>query len=77
MDQPRPRILVVDDDADILMLLSHRLEQLGYAVSVAANGTEALAKLVSEHPRWSFWISGYRGSAGSRYSNRSSRCRRS
>jgi len=41
---------VVDDDADILMLLSSRLEQLGYAVSVAANGAEALAKLAREHP---------------------------
>src|SRR5262245_7523832 len=50
MDQPKPRILVVDDDADILVLLRHRLEQLGYAVRTAAHGPEALDKLASEQP---------------------------
>ena len=50
MDQPKPRILVVDDDPDILVLLRHRLEQLGYAVSTAAHGAEALAKLAGEEP---------------------------
>jgi DNA-binding NtrC family response regulator len=50
MDQPRPRILVVDDDPDILVLLQHRLEQLGYAVRTASHGREALDKLASEQP---------------------------
>ena len=50
MDQPRPRILVVDDDPDILVLLQHRLEQLGYAVRTATHGPEALNKLASEQP---------------------------
>jgi DNA-binding NtrC family response regulator len=50
MDQPRPRILVVDDDADLLVLLQHRLEQLGYAVHTATHGSEALARLASEQP---------------------------
>jgi DNA-binding NtrC family response regulator len=50
MDQPKPRILVVDDDRDLLELLRHRLEQLGYAVSTATHGAEALAKLASEEP---------------------------
>ena len=50
MDQPKPRILVVDDDPDILVLLCHRLEQLGYAVRTATHGLEALDKLASEQP---------------------------
>jgi DNA-binding NtrC family response regulator len=50
MDQPKPRILVVDDDPDILVLLQYRLEQLGYAVRTATHGLEALAKLASEQP---------------------------
>ena len=50
MDQPQPRILVVDDDPDILVLLQHRLEQLGYAVRTATHGPEALNKLASEQP---------------------------
>jgi DNA-binding NtrC family response regulator len=50
MNQPKLRILVVDDEPDILTLLRHRLEQLGYAVSTAANGPEALRRIVSEPP---------------------------
>jgi DNA-binding NtrC family response regulator len=50
MDQPKPKILVVDDDPDILTLLRQRLEQLEYAVSTAATGMEALGKLAGEHP---------------------------
>jgi DNA-binding NtrC family response regulator len=48
--QPKPKILVVDDDPDILELLRHRLAQLGYAVSTAAHGTEALGALAGDHP---------------------------
>jgi DNA-binding NtrC family response regulator len=48
MDQPKPKILVVDDDPDILTLLRQRLEQLGYAVSTAAHGTEALGLLAGD-----------------------------
>jgi DNA-binding NtrC family response regulator len=50
MNQPKPRILVVDDDPDILVLLCHRLEQLGYGVHTAVHGREALAKLASAQP---------------------------
>jgi DNA-binding NtrC family response regulator len=50
MDQPRPQILVVDDDPDILTLLRLRLAQLGYAVRTAATGQEALSMLASEQP---------------------------
>lgn len=50
MTQPQPGILVVDDDPDILMLLRHLLERLGYAVSTATNGAQALATLAAAHP---------------------------
>jgi DNA-binding NtrC family response regulator len=50
MDQPKPRILVVDDDPDFRVLLCYRLEDLGYVVSTAARGTEALAMLAAEQP---------------------------
>jgi DNA-binding NtrC family response regulator len=50
MDQPKPRILVVDDDPDILVLLGHRLDQLGYAVTTVLSGAQALEKLAAEPP---------------------------
>ncbi|MFA7496056.1 MAG: sigma 54-interacting transcriptional regulator [Acidithiobacillus sp.] len=44
------KILLVDDDADLLRLLSLRMKTAGYAVSTAANGNEALSVLAMEHP---------------------------
>ena len=44
------RILLVDDDADLLRLLSLRMKAAGYVVSTAANGSEALSVLAMEHP---------------------------
>jgi DNA-binding NtrC family response regulator len=49
-DRPRPRILVVDDDEDVLVLLRHRLEHLGYAVTIATGGTDAIEQLVALPP---------------------------
>ncbi len=43
-------ILVVDDEADILKLISENLVIRGYQVSLAKNGDEALAKLHSKLP---------------------------
>jgi CheY-like chemotaxis protein len=40
-----PMVLVVDDDADARDMLRDVLEQAGYAVGEAANGSEALAYL--------------------------------
>ena len=37
-----PRLLVVDDDADMRLTLKLSLELAGYTVDVAANGREAL-----------------------------------
>jgi two-component system response regulator GlrR len=44
-------ILVVDDDADLLRLLSMRLAAAGYRVTAAASAEEALVKLALERPR--------------------------
>lgn len=42
---PQKRILVVDDDPDILEIIQDRLESYGFAVVTASNGLEALEKL--------------------------------
>ena len=44
----KQRILVVDDDRDIVRLLRQYLEQAGYAVLVAYDGNTALHALRSE-----------------------------
>ena len=44
------KILVVDDDPNILELLSIQLTQAGYAVRKASNGFEALALINEEYP---------------------------
>jgi two-component system alkaline phosphatase synthesis response regulator PhoP len=41
----KKNILVVDDDPDIVTLLKYNLEQEGYGVLVAADGTEAMKEL--------------------------------
>jgi two-component system response regulator GlrR len=47
----QPRLLVVDDDADMLRLLSMRLNSAGYRVSTAASAETALAQLEIERPQ--------------------------
>ncbi|MBU2754531.1 sigma 54-interacting transcriptional regulator [Acidithiobacillus sp. CV18-2] len=44
------KVLLVDDDADLLRLLSLRMKSAGYQISTAANGREALSQLAVEHP---------------------------
>ncbi len=44
------KVLVVDDEADILQLVSENLLIRGYHVAEAKNGTEALAHLRSSQP---------------------------
>ena len=44
------KILVVDDQKDLLELLSMALEQEGYVVQTAASGTEALSMIAAEKP---------------------------
>jgi two-component system phosphate regulon response regulator PhoB len=44
------RILVVDDEPDIVALVAFHLARAGYGVSTASSGTEALAKAAAELP---------------------------
>jgi len=45
-----PKILVVDDDPDIVSLLSIQLKKKGYQVIEAQNGAEALVLVQKEKP---------------------------
>ena len=47
----RPRILVVDDDEDIRLLLRELLERAGYTVDEAPDGRTALRNSVYERRR--------------------------
>ncbi|MDQ3195478.1 MAG: sigma 54-interacting transcriptional regulator [Pseudomonadota bacterium] len=47
----KPRILIVDDDPDLLKLLSIRLNSAGYEVSAADSGERALAHLTQIRPQ--------------------------
>ncbi|MFH1441485.1 MAG: response regulator [Candidatus Omnitrophota bacterium] len=44
------KILLVDDESDIVDLLKFRLEAYKYDISVAVNGNECLAKVNTERP---------------------------
>ncbi len=46
----QPRILVVDDDANIRELLTQEFTEAGYQVRLAANGREAIAAVRRERP---------------------------
>jgi len=47
---PAERILVVDDEPDIVALVAYHLARAGYGVSTASSGPEALAKATTELP---------------------------
>lgn len=44
------RILIVDDEPDLLELVRYNLVKAGYGVVMAKSGEEALARLSTEHP---------------------------
>ena len=46
----KPKVLVVDDNPDILILLRTNLRATGFEPVEAANGEVALEKIESEHP---------------------------
>ena len=50
MSTPRPRILIVDDEADLLAVLRFGLEAEGFEVIHASDGEEALKRAREEHP---------------------------
>lgn len=45
-----PTVLVVDDDPDLLQLLTLRLQRAGFAVETAASGIDALKRLADRQP---------------------------
>ena len=47
---PPKRVLVVDDDPEIIETLRHALGSRGYEVLIARNGNDGLAKAESEDP---------------------------
>ncbi len=46
----RNKILVVDDDAELVELVSFNLKQAGYSVTAASNGVDAIKKARSSAP---------------------------
>ena len=44
------KILVVDDEKDLLMILSTRLKIAGYVVTTATNGAEGLGMVMADKP---------------------------
>jgi DNA-binding response OmpR family regulator len=44
------KILMADDEPDILNIMAKKVAQAGYTVITAGDGEEALAKINSEHP---------------------------
>jgi DNA-binding response OmpR family regulator len=46
----RKKILVVDDDAELVELVSFNLKQAGYAIGTASDGVEAIKKARSLEP---------------------------
>lgn len=49
-DGPRPRILVVEDEADIAALVAYQLTRAGFRVETVSSGTDALASVGREIP---------------------------
>jgi len=49
-DAPASKILIVDDEPDIVAYLEHLLSALGYATLSAGNGKEALEQVAAEPP---------------------------
>ena len=48
--QPRPRILVVDDDVPILVLMKNLLKEFGFEPVVASSGDEAVERAKEARP---------------------------
>ena len=50
MKPNQPKVLLVDDDKDMLHLMKIRLSSEGFAVDVAHNGDEAMSHFLNERP---------------------------
>lgn len=49
-DLRRPRVLLVDDEEDVRLLVSHILADTGYQVDTVENGREALRRIAESRP---------------------------
>src|SRR5687768_3651112 len=47
---PKTKLLIVDDETDLLMELKPLLERMGFVVDTAVNGEQALAKVEKDAP---------------------------
>ncbi|MFB3738463.1 MAG: response regulator transcription factor [Candidatus Velamenicoccus archaeovorus] len=50
MSLRRPRVIVVEDDPDVLLFLRLNLESAGYDTSLAADGSTAMRRIEHERP---------------------------
>lgn len=50
MSRMQPTILVIDDEAEFVRILSRQLEHWGYRVLTAANGEQGLASALENRP---------------------------
>ena len=50
MEQTQPKVLVVDDEPNIIMSLDFLIRKEGYQLFIARNGTEALEIAYAEKP---------------------------
>ena len=50
MSEDPPKILLVDDEPDILEFIEYNLRKEGYEVILAKNGREAVDQAVKHHP---------------------------
>lgn len=50
MTMPKKRILVVDDEPELMKLVTTRLEANGYAVSAVSNGADGVTRAAAERP---------------------------
>jgi two-component system KDP operon response regulator KdpE len=46
----KPKVLIVEDNSDVRRLYAIGLNQRGFEVKLAANGAEAVERIVSERP---------------------------
>ena len=50
MSDPKPRVLLVDDEPSIVKIVGKHLELEGFDVILATNGEDGLQKARAEHP---------------------------
>lgn len=50
MSLRRPRVIIVEDDPDVLLFLRLNLESAGYETSLAADGSTAMRRIDNEKP---------------------------